>query len=163
MRRLLLGTLIGAIGAAPAAGNEGKPPFNTLPEFISSDIRQAWYDGLTDDLLTAGLGADGLASATPPAFDDALNPTPAELRRLAIYNNYRALVDGVAVSEPNINPQMEASFTIRQGNGPIISGHSRSLLDYTAALSETNVPDIQDRPPESDLIVFADNQLNIPD
>ncbi|MFL1466916.1 3-hydroxybutyrate oligomer hydrolase family protein [Marinobacter sp. HN1S83] len=93
MRRLLLCALIGVTGAALAAGNEGKPPFNAIPDFIASDIQQTWYDGLTDDLLTAGLGADGLASATPPAFDDALNPTPGELRRLAIYNNYRALVD----------------------------------------------------------------------
>ncbi|AZT82152.1 D-(-)-3-hydroxybutyrate oligomer hydrolase [Marinobacter sp. NP-4(2019)] len=93
MRRLLLCTLIGATGAAFAAGNEGKPPFNELPDFISSEVWQTSYDGVTDDLLTAGLGGDGLASPTPPAFDDALNPTPRELRRLAIYNNYRALVD----------------------------------------------------------------------
>ncbi|PWG73269.1 D-(-)-3-hydroxybutyrate oligomer hydrolase, partial [Enterococcus hirae] len=45
------------------------------------------------------------------------------------------LIDGVAVSEPNINPQVDDSFTIRQGNGPVISGHSRSLLDYTTALA----------------------------
>lgn len=51
------------------------------------------YDGVTDDLLTAGLGVEGIRSATPPAFEDPVNPTPAELRRLAIYTNTRALVD----------------------------------------------------------------------
>ena len=51
------------------------------------------YDGITDDLLTGGLGKDGLAAATPPTFADPLNPTAAELRRLAIYGNYRALID----------------------------------------------------------------------
>ena len=46
--------------------------------------------GASDDLLTAGLGAAGLQAAFPGAID----PTdPAQLRRLAIYNNYRALVD----------------------------------------------------------------------
>ncbi|MCB1883755.1 MAG: D-(-)-3-hydroxybutyrate oligomer hydrolase [Geminicoccaceae bacterium] len=50
------------------------------------------YDGVSDDLLTAGLGAAGLAGPAP-AFADPLNPTAAELRRLAIYSNYRALVD----------------------------------------------------------------------
>jgi hydroxybutyrate-dimer hydrolase len=51
------------------------------------------YDGVTNDLLTAGLGKSGLGSATPPSFADPLHPTAEELRRLAIYNNYRALVD----------------------------------------------------------------------
>jgi hydroxybutyrate-dimer hydrolase len=51
------------------------------------------YDGVTNDLLTAGLGKTGLGSAIPPGFADPLNPTAEELRRLAIYNNYRALID----------------------------------------------------------------------
>ena len=49
------------------------------------------YDGITNDLLTAGLGKTGLGSAAPPGFADPLHPTAEELRRLAIYNNYRAL------------------------------------------------------------------------
>src|SRR3546814_14704533 len=36
-----------------------------------------------DDLLTAGLGADGLRAAVLPAFADPAPPTPAELRRRA--------------------------------------------------------------------------------
>lgn len=67
---------------------------NTPPDFLVLDSLVATtYDGVTDDLLTAGLGQDGLASATAPGFVDAANPTPAELRRLAIYTNYRAIVD----------------------------------------------------------------------
>src|SRR5215468_8664806 len=57
------------------------------------DVIHTHYDGVTNDLLTAGLGKDGLGSATPPGFADPLNPTVEELRRLAIYNNYRALID----------------------------------------------------------------------
>ena len=51
----------------------------------------ATADGTTDDLLTAGLGWDGLQSATVPALSAI--PTAPELRRRAIYNNYRSLVD----------------------------------------------------------------------
>ncbi len=46
-----------------------------------------------DDLLTAGLGLDGLRAMTPPAFADAANPTPAELRRRAIWSNWRGIAD----------------------------------------------------------------------
>src|ERR1700680_61085 len=57
------------------------------------DLLHTHYDGVTNDLLTAGLGRTGLGLATPPGFADPLHPTAEELRRLAIYNNYRALVD----------------------------------------------------------------------
>jgi hydroxybutyrate-dimer hydrolase len=56
-------------------------------------VLHAHYDGVTNDLLTAGLGKSGLGSGTPPTFADPLNPTAEELRRSAIYNNYRALID----------------------------------------------------------------------
>jgi len=46
-----------------------------------------------NDLLTAGLGADGIASMTPPLPQHALSPTAAEIRRLSIYNDYRGLLD----------------------------------------------------------------------
>ncbi|HYD96132.1 MAG TPA: 3-hydroxybutyrate oligomer hydrolase family protein [Noviherbaspirillum sp.] len=64
---------------------------NTTPAFLSGSISVKTYDGNSDDLLTAGLGAAGLASATAPAV--SATPTAAELRRLAIHQNYRALVD----------------------------------------------------------------------
>lgn len=52
------------------------------------------YDGVTNDLLTAGLGRSGLqAGASAPGFADPLRPTAEELRRLAIFANYRALLD----------------------------------------------------------------------
>jgi hydroxybutyrate-dimer hydrolase len=51
------------------------------------------YDGVSNDLGTAGLGAAGIQSPTPPAIANPLDPTAEELRRLAIYNNYRGLVD----------------------------------------------------------------------
>ena len=58
------------------------------------DFVRTRYDGVTDDLLTAGLGRSGLqAGATAPGFADPLRPTAQELRRLAIFTNYRALLD----------------------------------------------------------------------
>jgi len=76
-----------------SGGGGGGPANNTLPNFIAGSVNTQTYDGNTDDLLTAGLGKTGLASATPPAIANAVKPTAAELRRLAIYSNYRALVD----------------------------------------------------------------------
>ena len=46
-----------------------------------------------DDLLTAGLGLDGLRAMVPPAFADAGNPTAIELRRRAIWSNWRGIAD----------------------------------------------------------------------
>jgi len=46
-----------------------------------------------DDLLTAGLGLAGLQAPTPPAFARPDAPTPAELRRRAIWSNWRGIAD----------------------------------------------------------------------
>lgn len=62
------------------------------PGYIRGDIIATPYPAAGgDDLLTAGLGAAGLQAAAAPALSDP--PTAAELRRRAIYTNYRALVD----------------------------------------------------------------------
>lgn len=78
---------------AKADTGDSHHPVNVKPDFIKGDILVTEYDGITDDLLTAGLGAAAFQSATPPPFADPNNPTPAELRRRAIHSNYRALVD----------------------------------------------------------------------
>src|SRR5258708_367683 len=57
------------------------------------DVLRTHYDGVTNDLLAAGLGKTGLGRPIPPGFADPLHPTAEELRRSAIYNNYRALID----------------------------------------------------------------------
>jgi hydroxybutyrate-dimer hydrolase len=65
------------------------------PPIVPGSVKVTSYDGVTDDLLSAGLNQAGLVSAVPPGFADPLHPTPAELRRRAIYNNYRGIVDTV--------------------------------------------------------------------
>ncbi len=46
-----------------------------------------------DDLLTAGLGAEGLRTPAAPAFADPAHPTAAELRRRAIWASWRGIAD----------------------------------------------------------------------
>src|ERR1700716_400715 len=58
---------------------------------IGTPIRYE-LDGVRDDLLTAGLGPEGLRGPVPE-FADSVRPTALELRRRAIYMNYRGLVD----------------------------------------------------------------------
>ena len=67
------------------------PEQNLKPSFIGT-VTKSTYDGVSDDLLTAGLGKTGLQGAAPTVANP-IAPTAAELRRLAIYNNYRALLD----------------------------------------------------------------------
>jgi hydroxybutyrate-dimer hydrolase len=88
-QQLLVLSAAAALLAAPAVAERRE----VLQVLAASAVSTA-YDGVSDDLLTAGLGAAGLQSATAPVV--SATPTAAELRRLAIYNNYRALVDTTA-------------------------------------------------------------------
>ena len=81
---LSLALLLGACAGAPQRVAQEAPMFTSER---SSDHRGA------DDLLTAGLGLDGLRAMVPPAFADAARPTPAELRRRAIWSNWRGIAD----------------------------------------------------------------------
>jgi hydroxybutyrate-dimer hydrolase len=83
-----------ALFGASGAGAEGlKSGREDQPDFAAAKIIRTHYDGIGNDLLTAGLGKTGLGSTTAPPVAIPLSPTAEELRRLAIYNNYRALVD----------------------------------------------------------------------
>lgn len=89
---VVAGVLAGCGGGSGSPLSVGVP--NVAPTFLKGSIANKTYDGNSDDLLTAGLGASGLTSATAPAV--SATPTAAELRRLAIHQNYRALVDTTA-------------------------------------------------------------------
>ena len=94
---VLLAGLAGLAGCGdnrnPTMPDAAMPELNELPPRVTNLTGPTTYDGVSDDLLTAGLGKTGMGSATPPGFVDAANPTAAELRRRAIYTNYRALID----------------------------------------------------------------------
>lgn len=121
-KTLALALGAGAILAGCGGGGGGDSAvYNLLPGFITGAISKISYDGASDDLLTAGLGKSGLQSATAPAIVDAANPTAAELRRLAIHTNYRALVD------PSTNggfgvlygPNVDANGVAQSGEGRV--------------------------------------------
>jgi len=84
-----------AVAVLTACGGGSDPDWNVKPVWLG-EIHATTYDGVKDDLLTAGLGKTGLAAALPPALADALHPTAAELRRTAIHTNYRAMLDMTA-------------------------------------------------------------------
>jgi len=88
-RALLAAALWSFAATACAQGGQFSNAPNRLPAGVQP-VSAITYDGVTDDLLTAGLGATGIGGARPTPID----PTKAsDLRKLAIYVNYRALVD----------------------------------------------------------------------
>jgi len=71
----------------------GSSPTRTMnPDLVIEPQRVTEHRG-SDDLLTAGLGLAGLQAMTPPGFADAAHPTSAELRRRALWNNWRGIAD----------------------------------------------------------------------
>src|ERR1700682_5832478 len=91
-----VGILVNGCGGGGGGGGGGATA-HPKPDFILGTIGMLSYRGPTDALATGGFGKTALAGASPTAADP-LNPTAAELRKIAIYNNYRALVD---VNSPN--------------------------------------------------------------
>jgi hydroxybutyrate-dimer hydrolase len=88
-RALLLSALGSIATTAWAQGGQFTNAPNKLPTGVEP-VGAITYDGVADDLLTAGLGATGIGGARPSPIDAT---KPADLRKLAIYINYRALVD----------------------------------------------------------------------
>ncbi|GAB2569800.1 hydrogenase [Dyella jejuensis] len=60
-------------------------------EFVQGDVRVTAHRD-HDDLLSAGLGLDGL-KGLPPPFADARHPAPEALRRRAIYTSWKGIAD----------------------------------------------------------------------
>lgn len=82
--------------ATPACAAKRKPLFSSKARSMNvTDFRAERVtehrDG--DDLLTAGLGLTGLRQLAPPVFADPTAPTAAELRRRAIWSNWRGIAD----------------------------------------------------------------------
>jgi hydroxybutyrate-dimer hydrolase len=87
----LSGAVVVTFGIAGFAVAGGTPGEGIRAEFVGEPIRRV-FDGRTDDLLSAGLGAQGLRGPAP-GFVDESAPTALELRRRAIWTNYRGLAD----------------------------------------------------------------------
>jgi hydroxybutyrate-dimer hydrolase len=96
------------------------PEFNMRPAFLGP-IAKTFYDGGSDDLLTAGLGKTGLGAAAAPAPAVPTAPTAAELRRTAIFVNYRSILDPVAKGGYGVlyGPNIDISGADTLGEGKI--------------------------------------------
>ena len=109
-----------AAAVLAACGGGDSAALNTKPGYLGA-ISEATYDGSSNDLLTAGLGATGLAAAAPPAYADPLQPTAAELRRTAIHTNYRAMLDMTAAGGYGLlyGPNVDAQGHVTTGEGKV--------------------------------------------
>ena len=83
---------VAAVPSAAASRAAAAKPAEEAPPMFSAQ-RQTEHRGEHDDLLSAGLGLDGLRAMAPPAFADPLRPTAAELRRRALWANWRGIAD----------------------------------------------------------------------
>ncbi len=85
----------------------------------------------TQDLLTGGLGKTGLGAAAAPVYADPLNPTAIELRRNAIYSNYRAILDPSATGGYGrlYGPNIDSAGGDTRGEGLIAGDEYIASLD----------------------------------
>ena len=74
--------LFSLVACTPGAVRHETPPIDVL--------KSVYYDGQSDDLLTAGLGLSGLRGAAPTS---ATQPTAQQLRRLSYHQQFKALND----------------------------------------------------------------------
>jgi hydroxybutyrate-dimer hydrolase len=115
-----LTTLTAASALACITTAAAAAPPNQRPPALRGAIVESVYDGSADDLLTAGLGKTGLMGATP-LYANPLLPTAAELRRNAIYVNYRAIVDYTAAGGMGVfyGPNIDADGNNTLGEGKV--------------------------------------------
>ena len=151
MRAGTLGLIASAAAALAACSGDDTEvthaptiEFNAKPAYVGS-VSSKTYDGNSDDLLTAGLGRTGLASAVAPTA--SATPTAAELRRLAIYNNYRALVDMTTAGGYGVfyGPGVSTEGTAATGEGKIagteVMAFSTDSSGAAAATLMVQIPD----------------------
>ena len=117
------------LALAACGSNHAPEELNQMPGYLGS-ITRADYDGKTNDLLTAGLGRTGLAGAAP-AYANTEQPTPLELRRNAIYANYRAVLDITANSGYGTlyGPNVDASGNVGTGEGLVAGSEYIAYAD----------------------------------
>jgi hydroxybutyrate-dimer hydrolase len=132
----LVTTAVFALGALPAhAGQDLRVGMantpNQKPAFLGT-VHAKCYDGVTDDLLTAGLGKTGLAGAAP-GFANPLAPTAEELRRRAIWTNYRAVLDITAAGGYGTlyGPNVDKDGNVTVSEGKIAGCEYLAYADYS--------------------------------
>jgi hydroxybutyrate-dimer hydrolase len=128
-RTLCIGSLPLLIIGCGGGDDAAAPEVNVLPAGVTH-LSMVQYGATvvgtgstpeTQDLLTAGLGKTGLGSVAPPSYADPLNPTAAELRRNAVWANYRGVLDQTAKGGYGslYGPNIDASGADTLGEGLI--------------------------------------------
>ena len=127
---LMIGTTPAAYSKDDRGRDDRRDGRDRIERHVTGKILRADYDGYSDDLLTAGLGAAGLAGPAPQAANPS-SPTTEELRRIAIYNNYRALVDVSAGGGYGTlyGPLVSAGEKAQERDGKIPGTEYLALLD----------------------------------
>jgi len=135
----------GGGGGPGIGGSGGDVTPNAKPAFIVGTVGIKSFDGNSDDLLTAGLGKDGL-SAAAPAFANPNAPTAAELRRNAIWSNYRAIVDTNAAGGYGslYGPNVDAFGNVTGGQGKIPGTEYIAFADGTGQQNVTVMAQVPD-------------------
>lgn len=125
----VLAVAMAMAGLTACSSNDSVEP-NDKPSYLGT-VSKSEYDGVGNDLLTAGLGKSGLQSAVPPAFAIPALPTGAELRRAAIYNKYRGIVDTTAAGGFGTlyGPNVTAAGEITTGEGKVAGGEYVTFSD----------------------------------
>jgi len=116
-------------------------------------VLQNHYDGISDDLLTGGLGKTGLGQTIPPAMSDPTKSKAVELRKRAIYANYRALADMTPGGGYGVlyGPNIDLAGRDSLGEGKIAGDEFLTYLEGATLLVQ--VPDRFD--PKDPCIVTA--------
>jgi len=130
-RALLPAALLSCVTAAIAAGGQFNNAPNKLPPGVNP-VSAITYDGTSDDLLTAGLGRTGLGGSRPSPID----PTkPADLRKLAIYVNYRAVLDITTAGGYGVlyGPNIDINGNDTLGEGKIAGTEYIAVADRGAS------------------------------
>ena len=157
-RSLTLGLSVLA-GAVLAACGGGERPINSLPAGITP-VKNTAYPATTvgtgdtaatQDLLSGGIGKTGLGLATAPAYANPASPSAAELRRNALYSNYRGILDASTGGGYGslYGPNITAAGAVTTDEGLIPGSEYIAVLDDGSGRKKTviavQVPNSFDR------------------
>lgn len=136
-----------AAASLVACGGGGSDAKNELPAGVR-EISQTSYPATsagsgstaaTQDLLTGGLGKTGLGAAAAPAYADPAKPSVAELRRNALFSNYRGILDFTAGGGYGslYGPNVSADGAVTSSEGLIPGSEYLAVLDDGSGRKQT--------------------------
>ena len=103
-------TTVAWLGAASFGVLAETPGEAKTPDWLRS-VQRTDFDGQSNDLATAGLGAAGLTDKAPaPTHADRLHPTAAELRRAALFLRGSSGEGFGRLYGPNVDPRTGATL-----------------------------------------------------